>query len=250
VRLIFFNILDGADGEPDRLERILRWLRDRRADVVGLAECNGWHADDVFNERRERAGYGYGKLLAGGSSPYHLAVLAREPVECVAKVTEGFHHGLLHVRTSGIDVICTHFSPDSADRRAEEAERSADRMAGVSGPAVLMGDLNSLSPVDRELAGEFLSADDDWATDTRPHESLRGRGLIDLGETVPVLERWTTATALNPDEPKRRLDFIYANDAMRHRFPEMVARPVRDDVTASLSDHFPLVAEPADGGSD
>lgn len=242
MRLLFYNILDGGADDPERLARLMAWIARCDAAVAGLAECNGWDHPGVMDERARACGFEHGCLLADGPSAYLPAVLSRQPIEQIEMVTRGVHHGVLHVRTAGLDVIVTHFSPTDAALRVREAESCAAMLARCDGPAILVGDLNSHSPVDAPMMEAWTTAENRaWAMDFRPHEVLRASGLIDLGQSQPA--RWSTATALKPDEPRRRLDFAYANRAFVDRWPASRARIVRDEETADLSDHYPLLVE-------
>lgn len=216
------------------------WLAGESPDIVGLCELNGWTGKRL-GDTGAAIGLPYAAVLEGASA-YRVGLMSRQPVEVLGEHVAGLHHGALHVRTFEIEVVVTHFSPSDAVRRVAEAERVASLVSEARGPGLLLGDLNCHSRADRELCEAFATAENQtWMFDFTAHDVLAAAGLVDLAAMdVP---RHTTATALNPDEPRRRLDFIYANDAFRQRYPHLSASVCYNPAVARLSDHWPVIAD-------
>jgi hypothetical protein len=66
-------------------------------------------------------------------------------------IAAGFHHGVLEVDTLGVRFLATHLTPRSAAARVKECELIASRcreLDRLGVPVVLLGDLNTLSPLD------------------------------------------------------------------------------------------------------
>lgn len=54
-------------------------------------------------------GYPYAAIVK--EEGYPVGVLSKQPIEVIKKQVEGFWHGMMHVKTAGVDVIATHLSP-------------------------------------------------------------------------------------------------------------------------------------------
>jgi endonuclease/exonuclease/phosphatase family metal-dependent hydrolase len=90
-------------------------------------------------------------ILLETSTGYHLGVASRVPIELEhAMRGPPFHHGYVLVRVGGVRLCVTHLSPFSAAHRLREAHAllALERAASPRRGFVLVGDLNSLSPLD------------------------------------------------------------------------------------------------------
>lgn len=246
MRILTYNLLDGGGA---RLAGILALLRELTPDIAILTELNTWQTHTPGREPRvahfaRAAGFGHHALLA--HSDYGVGILSRHPLVHAASLTTDVHHGILHVRSEVAHIVATHFSPNDAERRVREAAQVAALAREISEPLIVGGDLNSHSPRDAEMVAAFATAENQaWATDYRAHQTLLDAGLMDLAQASdqPLAERPTTATALKPHEPRRRLDFLYANAAFVEKYPGLAARTLREPGLAALSDHWPVLAE-------
>lgn len=122
-------------------------------DVVTCNELNGFHQAD-WQALGTRAGLPHAHLLS--HSQYRIGVLSRHPFRVVAERRgPPFAHGLLCIRLlgsgrgGGLEVCVTHLDPHASRMRAREAAEIAAHVGESSGPLVLLGDLNTLSPIDR-----------------------------------------------------------------------------------------------------
>ena len=150
LRLVQWNVLDGCQQAVHRLGGIGAWLRERGADVVSLNEMNGW-SDRTFSRLARSWGFAH-SVLYETATGYHLAIASRWPMVVERAVGNPlFHHGALLVQVGGIRICVTHLSPRDASHRLSEAsevlrlERLPPRR-----PFLLVGDLNTLSPLDAE----------------------------------------------------------------------------------------------------
>ena len=65
---------------------------------------------------------------------------------------EGFEHGMLHVRIQGVHFVVTHLNSHDVRKREIETRLIAEEVKKYEAePLVLMGDMNSLSPFDKQL---------------------------------------------------------------------------------------------------
>jgi endonuclease/exonuclease/phosphatase family metal-dependent hydrolase len=256
MKLVHYNILDGCAGAQARRDAIGRWLHDQQADVVTLNELNGWHACDGLADFGRQWGWPHAVIGKVDHSDYPVGILSRRPIEDVYTTGRPFHHALLQARIGGLQVWVTHLSPMDARQRGVECRWIADRVHTVTGPLILAGDLNTLSPSDAQaharlgvqallqasgrLRRKFLTPDGD--IDYGPMGILLGCGLSDTcaGDRVQP----TVPTPFNLDAAHAvpmRLDYLLANAAL------MQARPLgwveRGAAVQCLSDHYPVLAQ-------
>ncbi|KAG8464203.1 hypothetical protein KFE25_003266 [Diacronema lutheri] len=176
LRLLHWNILEGAHGllpsglagaprggsVQTRLDGIARFIRrggERGGayDVVSCNELNGF-TDASWASFGRSVGLPHTALLDG--SRYRLGLISRLPiVELARRKGAPFAHGLLCVRVlpSELHVCVTHLDPHSSRARALEAAQIAKRAAHSAAAGrslVVLGDLNTLSPLDRRAHAE------------------------------------------------------------------------------------------------
>jgi exodeoxyribonuclease-3 len=241
MRIVHFNIYEGCRDDVTRLEGVLAWVAGQQADVVGLAELNGWAQSPGLAARAAACGFPYSHLLVG-KSPYHIGLLARAPIVVLQEIIDGVHHGILHLRVGDVEYVYTHFSPHERLMRLHEAQLCAQIVQRSTGPLVLMGDLNSHSPLDQPLYEACLTPENSaWALDFEAQQILLNAGLMDAAATADA--RWTVPTALYPDSPKRRLDYLYVNPVSKQRHPAVQCRIVHGPEVANLSDHYPIICD-------
>jgi hypothetical protein len=68
------------------------------------------------------------RVFRSKTGGYIVGITSRYPIEIIEKRVEGMHHGLIHVRINGIDVIVTHFSPFQWSVRNKEAAIVAEKV--------------------------------------------------------------------------------------------------------------------------
>lgn len=291
VRLVQLNVREGTIDEPGRLAALARFFLRARVDVLSLNEMNGWETEG-FARFAARLGFSHARLLETQSG-FHLALASRRPFATrLASSARPFHHGVLVVdldllgggaseggggesgagaslaaeegeeaASAGRLRICvTHLSPASAAARLAEADvlvRIAAAEPNV--PFLLLGDLNTLSPLDApeharaglrarleaqpSLSAKFLNPSGRLAYG--PMGALLGGGLADLGylsapgaHSVP-----TTSNTDAMHAAAMRLDYALVNAPLQRLCGCARAAFVRTEETARLSDHFPLLVE-------
>ena len=148
LRLVQWNIRDGCAAEPSRLAGIGRWLWRARADAATFNELNGW-SPAQFGRLAASWGLPHAALLET-TTGYHVGLASRHPIAVEeANVSAPFHHGLLVVQLAGVRIALTHLSPaDAIARRAEATALLEVERRQPSRPLVVVGDLNTLSPLD------------------------------------------------------------------------------------------------------
>ena len=250
--VVTYNVLEGFRdyrvGDPymkgrDRLHAAQKWLREQRPDIVGLQELNGYTVESL---KEDAAAWGHSYVVLLKESGYDMGLTSKSPIEVVERVVTGMHHGLLHVRVKGIDVIVTHFFPgDDNARKLREAQLVISRVEKAQKEGrecIVLGDLNASTRLDEPLFGAVAKSwYETWnwkLTDGRPFydtlDALNNAGLTDV---------WAARRGSNyPQFPGRpRVDYVLAT-------PRLAATCVSaywadTECMHTISDHAPIVAE-------
>lgn len=82
---------------------------------------------------------------------YPVGITSNEPITVVKKQVEDFWHGMLHVKTYGLDIIVTHLSPHDWKFRLKEAQMLTKYIQDNQlDNCMVMGDFNAYSPFDAD----------------------------------------------------------------------------------------------------
>lgn len=252
----------------------MAWLRLQRADVVGFCEANGWE-DDVVGLAL-KAGYNFSAIFPTRNG-FPLAVFSRTPIDVVGQYDNLFERGVLHVVIRGLHFFIAHLNAHSSRKRAEETavlsalvknatattvSAGSSSLVENTSNAVVMGDLNTLSPLDAHLHANMTLEGKPMLQallEMRCYDALRrkfvtSRGTFDYramqnlltADLVDVSEfrRPTEPTNIPCDQaqsctcPHLRLDYMLVSDRIRG---SAVADVVIDAATDVLSDHYPIL---------
>ena len=148
MKLISYNIWNGFEGDSLRRARFIEWTRKQAADIFVLTELVGFKEKDL-KTLGQVCGYPYAAIVK--EEGYPVGVLSKQPIEVIKKQVEGFWHGMMHVKTAGVDVIATHLSPFEWKYRLNEAQQIVDYIqANHLKDYYVAGDLNAHSPLDAD----------------------------------------------------------------------------------------------------
>ena len=257
LRVLTLNIWNLSGDWRARREAILHVLRDHAPDIICLQEVVSGDRGDQASWLAERLG-GWATHFAGepAASPngqFGNAVLSRWPIEATGArrlpyVEDPFdiQRVVVHARTAGVDVFCTHLSwqlHDGALRERQVRSLMAfvhDRAdpGAVIGP-VVAGDLNAEpdSAEVRYLTGlQSLDGESVYLQDAWRHAGDGGPGIT-----------WSNRNphAALEQEPDRRIDYVLSG----FRGATGAGRPVVCQVVADgpvdgvwPSDHFGVLA--------
>src|SRR5690625_1485347 len=192
MKLLQFNILDGCP-EEDRSRKFDEWMTKQDYDVIGFNELNGWDGKKL-EEKARSWGYDYSYIFEMKTSPYFVGVISKHPLEVIRTDEENFYHGLLHVKTMGTYILIAHLTPFESSNRESETAKIAEFVQEIKDPVVVMGDLNTLSPLyrdyyERENISAYLSKSEilsnqhiiDGEINYTPMNNLLKAGLYDVG---------------------------------------------------------------------
>ena len=283
--ILQYNI---EQGGGDRLEAVLDWIRSRRPDVVGLCELNGWDDDSQrlhkshtasLSKRAGRAGMAFAAMLPAHEG-YNIGIFAARPITVLETDVQDFERGLLVVEVAGDVFMVVHLNAHDHVKRATEVRIVTEKVAHYTAAGknvVVMGDMNTLSPLDREWHQQEQLLQ--WLTDPKTPQRLRDKyvktvdgapaidyvpmmtffnnGMHDLCTTqhwdrpnaphqapTPCLYTEPTDRSMVPEVngkvPPFRLDYVLGNSHVVKRHPDFSCAVVQTAATAKLSDHFPL----------
>lgn len=260
LKLVSYNIWNGFEGDSLRRHRFVDWTRSQSPDIMVLTELVGFKAADLQRLGRD-CGFSYSAISK--EEGYSVGVLSRTPIEVEARFKAGFWHGMMHVRTAGLDVIATHLSPFEWQYRRKEAQKIADyiRLRELKDYYVA-GDLNAHSPLDAdELAthDSLLVRMRRWDASQPTYRNLHdGRfeysvistflsaGLEDaLGRMIhPAVLRMSYPAAflynwkIDKKELsllRERIDYILLSPSLMQHCVQAAVHPVE-----GVSDHYPV----------
>jgi exodeoxyribonuclease-3 len=254
LKVVSFNILEGGRG---RIGKISHWIHKMKPDVVGLSECNGFTELSLKNLAL-RWGHNY-TVLGEAKSGYHVALTSKFPIEEVVVDNKTFLHCAVSGLINGFRFLTTHLRPNDPEKRLAEANEIE-----IKGTSVIMGDFNSLSPLDQKVyqashlehiaKGTGHQGKDaklkkkfafEGALDYRVMSLLTSKGFHDLVQEANQGFIASVPTKLNQNLDKMntdhdmRLDYILASLDVAPRGCTIW----KDKHTDNLSDHYPIVCE-------
>ena len=258
LRIISYNVWYGFQQKPDRKDAWLAWMQAHAPDVVALQELNGYDAETL---RTDAATWKHEHVALLSKSDFHVGFTSRLPIDEIQQIKQQMHHGMLRCLSGGIYYYVVHFHPSNCEFRVREADiflRDAQSLPH-NAQIIVVGDFNGFSPLDREhydadtqLVPFFSKRDAELGERNLKNNQLDYTGLsrfIDA-EYIDTVARdrgvftGTFPTKLRIPEDHgsdRRLDYVLVSPNLRDRLRQ--ARIVRDETTAQLSDHYPVIAD-------
>lgn len=257
-RVLTYNVCEGLKNGYDGFEGTICRLDARTRSRPGRLAGDEWIHASAFGETCGSL-RSFPCRIAQGTG-YPVALTSKYPI--VAKrVTDNMHHGFLIARTGGYNIVVAHLSPFSWRKRLQEVAtiRAWIAASGERRRWIVLGDLNSCSPLDREgyadgrLRALNRRGDDprtggkrqnlvDGELDFTTQQALLDAGFCDAfkrfhSEYVASYPSPARAAG-NPDPVTCRLDYIYLSRDLRAR--ALDGRILREGDAATLSDHLPL----------
>jgi len=243
IKLVTYNILDGAMGRLDPVYETLGYLS---ADVSGLCE-----ADDPQGVQYIADKLGVEALIAESpTGPHHVAMLTRRPVVsmtnlgvAIPSLTRAAMSSIVDFDGTELRIVVVHLEAHFENESTRFAELNAilDHLDRDPRPTVIMGDLNACGP--------------DYPLDAGNLPPHRRQQLKDHGGKLDhdVVNRLIEAGYVDayhqkhPDEPQPtfttgypalRLDYIWLSRALGDTLVD--ADVETGGFTPYCSDHFPL----------
>lgn len=260
IRIISYNIFNGFDWgkDTDRQERFVNWIRQQDPEILALQELCGF-TQERLSALAKQWGHPYAVIVK--ENGYPVGITSKKPIDVKQKMLEHCGHGLLHVKTYGLDVLVTHLNPGNTNQRRLEAETvTAYIKEHALDTCLLMGDMSAHSPFDGDYMEEtstdlrmkyggqsspnLLNGDFDYSVISR----FLSYPLIDVCQKFTgISERTSFPTPIlmylsrNKEVRKRigeRLDYIFVTPAL---MPMVVDAFIYNGPENDyLSDHYPV----------
>ena len=262
LRVMSYNICEGficgQGAEPERQRDLVEWVKSQDPEILALQELVGFNAKKLA-ELAKQWGHPYSAIVK--ENGYPVGITSKRPIEVKNRIVENIGHGLLHVKTYGLDIIVTHLNPGSTEKRRVEAHNILEYVEKNQLTSfMLMGDMNAHSPLDAPYYDKYaVNLLRSYGGDKSPNllngnidysviSTFMSHPLIDLcGQFVDPDCRVSFPTPLNMTQSKNnyfikkrqeRIDFIFAT-------PDLAKKAVdafvwNQEPTYYLSDHFPI----------
>lgn len=276
LKLLSYNVYWGMKQDTtENKSKFAAWIKAQNPDIVALQEMNGFTAVDPDfipagtgkpnNLVKLARSYGHPycyivrEPAPDGSISFPVAITSRYPIINVNRVVDNTVHGFIEAEIEGYHFMITHFHPFSSERRGTEIEQILATVA--SRPSnqqwLLMGDLNSVSPLDKDeydnnLLRDFIRED----RKKRPHNQNLGKEdeldysvqqkILDFGfvDALKVFNPNFIATAptkmfYDQSNYPLRYDYLYVSDNMKDKL--IKCEVIKDEFTDIYSDHYPVM---------
>ena len=262
LRVISYNIWNGFEHDASRRANFINWIKGQQPDILAMTELVGFTEKDLGQLASE---YGHKYYAIVKEEGYPVGITSNEPITVVKKQMEGFWHGMLHVKTHGLDMIVTHLSPHAWKFRLKEAQMLTSYIQDNQlDNCMVMGDFNAYSPFDAdwvETHAQLIENMQKWDAEQETYRNMRdGRfdysvlskflsiGLTDICRLyVPADKRTTFPAAFlygwqHGDTRLHgigeRLDYILVSPSLVSRCLD--ARIHNGIDTEGISDHYPV----------
>ena len=251
MKVIQFNLCEGGEGEH-WFSNLVNFVNAQKVDVLCLSELNFWHLNDSekLNRFKEKTGFSF-HVFSKSNSDYDLTIFSKFPINYHKILKEDFNHSTIFAEINNVNFVFTHLSPLSEDARLKEIDKILDQI-DLDKKTVLIGDLNSLSPLDSYDDEEIISDSDKIGFYKFGKDKVRKDvqqrildfGLIDSVRNFSNDFEYSVPTEFNKDEAhfsKLRLDYLYITPPLKSHLKS--SKIIRKEETNQLSDHFPIIAE-------
>jgi endonuclease/exonuclease/phosphatase family metal-dependent hydrolase len=263
LRLVSFNILEGLRPlhnlgtdrrllDRERVDAALTVARELEPDILVLNEalfCRAHAGNSV--DYRDLFGFAY-ETAALYDGAWGNAILSHHPIARSHELRVHDRGGLVAAIETALGLVTVaSYHPHPRRPPESKAQDYIELLAGVTGPLLVCGDLNSISPEDAIDRGELIEAFRPFSIEPEmtvdrfiesgrqvfPHLARLG-----LRDAVPLAgRRYSIPTDLiNLDKTSGiRIDHVLANDAI----VVINGAVVHSTASNRASDHHPVMVE-------
>lgn len=244
MKLISYNIEYGMRADTTTNKSVFAaWIRSQNPDIVCLQEANKFTQKSL---EALAASYGHPYAVLQKEKGFPTAITSKYPIVNIMKVEDNMWHGFVMGIVDGYHIISLHLSPHRYESRQRDIDLILEtiRQNGPFEKWIIMGDFNSVSPVDAEKYAdgrlvEYLRK----AEEKRPQLKNLVNGKIDYSVHQRILDfGFIDSARLDKNFSETsfgtRIDFIYISPDLRSAFTG--GNFIIDDFTRKYSDHRPL----------
>ncbi|TKC64999.1 hypothetical protein FBD94_00095 [Pedobacter hiemivivus] len=252
-KVLSYNVYEGFRKDSIYIKAFQKWVAEKSPDVVAFQELNSMSKEKLV-DLAKGAGYKYTVLQKRAGFP--IALMSKYPITNVVKVTEGMQHGFLYGKIAGYHFFVTHLHPKDYQKRIVEVDTLLKYINRIpkSEKILLMGDFNNMSPLDKsdydnvdkmnlvlnsERNHPDIKTTNNGAIDYTAIQKLLDAGLVDSWRLFNTVYDKSAPTQLRQHKNYTRIDYIYLNEALKADAVD--ATIVKDDLTDTLSDHYPML---------
>lgn len=255
MRVLSYNILEGMvkDTTPGK-KVFVEWVKAQRPDIVALQECNGFTQKSL---EELAASYGHPYAVIVKENGYPTGLTSRFPIAGIQKINENMTHGFIMAKTGGFNIVVLHLNPHKhKKRRAEIAQVIANiDLQADRKNYLIMGDFNSLSPLDRERIekSDYLARQkaamakrpvldnlaEGGVIDYEVQQAMLTAGFTDAGHVYDAREKQRTGKGVIATNS--RIDYVYMSGDLKKKIIRCAF--IYDPFTAVHSDHRPIILE-------
>lgn len=262
LKLISYNVYWGMrQDSTENKSKFAEWIKAQDPDILALQEMNGF-TQRKLQEFAESYGHSYAILVKepepDGGISFPVAITSKYPIVNVQRVVDNMIHGLIVAEIEGHHYMITHFHPFSAVKRGHEIDLMLATIKSKSpqNKWLVMGDLNSVSPLDKEEYDNGLVLNhirEDMKK--KPHNQNLINNELDYTVQQKVLDAGFTdafkfyhprfeasaPTKLFYDQSKfpLRYDYLYVSGNMKDDLVK--CEIIKDEFTDIYSDHYPVL---------
>lgn len=260
IKLISYNVYWGMRQDSTEYKsKFSKWIKSQDPDILALQEVNGF-TQKMIEDFAASYGHPFAIIVKepapDGSISFPVAITSKFPIVNVTRVVDNMIHGMLLANVDGFNFIVTHFHPFSSEKRSNEIDLVlATINSNPTFKWLLIGDLNSVSPLDKEgYENGLLLKDIREDMKKRPqNENLKNNeldysiqqkildyGMIDAFKVFHPKFEPSAPTKLWYDQAKSplRYDYIYVSKDMSGDL--ISCDIIKDEFTDIYSDHYPV----------
>ena len=152
MKIISYNIEYGMRADTTAGKTIFStWMRNQDPDIVCLQEANKFTQKSL---EALAASYGHPYAVLQKEKGFPTAITSKYPIVNIIKVENNMWHGFVMGTINGYHIISLHLSPHRYESRQLDIDLILEtiRQNGPFEKWLIMGDFNSVSPVD---AGKY-----------------------------------------------------------------------------------------------
>ncbi|MEX2336417.1 MAG: endonuclease/exonuclease/phosphatase family protein [Fulvivirga sp.] len=273
-KLLNYNALHGFSGDSLLKERFINWVNKIDPDMVAFQEMNGYSQNEI-GELAESYGHPYAVIMNrefGVPVTHPLAITSKFPIVKVERVMDNMWHGYIYARINDLHLFVTHLAPFTLKDRQKDIKKILTHINLLpKGENVLIaGDMNALSPMDSTMYDDYLlkrmkriegrlepKSGTPIVRDRIIYRNNLNNNQIDYSVIQMIIDEglkdtfYLTNRKFKNSVPSagfskkssipRRIDYVWVNDELARLL--LSAEIIQDEVTAHLSDHYPILVE-------
>lgn len=238
-----------------RWPALIKTIKSINPDIAVLLECWNWKEKKQFKKFVKKLSYPY-YYFSPSNTKHHIGLIAKIKPAKIKKYRENFHHSVLQAHFNqplDFNILGIHLSPTTENIRLKEAGRII-KLAKTNRPAIIIGDFNSLSPLDgyneRKLIGQFqknnISKFGKNKLEKRVIAKMLKSGLIDIYKAQHQGKKlyYSVPSQCCQDRDhaaKMRLDYAFIDKSLIKTVT--ASKIIKNRLTNKSSDHYPLLLE-------